>query len=149
MRNDANNRKGSRMSPVRRRRVLGIYVIAVCIGLAAGFGKVTLGSTATASAATHCTNYAPISYTADVQCQTFNWFSQNQSGQTCCTGLRDSNFIATNANRTLEVWYAEGYGYGWGYGTLVAIGASSGYMDAHCKMNGSGVYGRCRTNWHD
>jgi hypothetical protein len=130
-------------------RVIAVLVAALCLGLVAGFGKLALPASRTAHAATHCTNYAPIGYQKDVQCNTYNWFNQNQSGTTCCTGLRDQNIIAVNANRTLEVWYAEGYGYALAYGTVLSIGASSGYMTASCKMNGYGVYGRCRTNWHD
>jgi hypothetical protein len=137
---------------LHRGRGLGViaaaHVAAVLVGTLIAFTSTSVAGAERVAAANHCTNYHPQSYTADVNCDLRSTIAGSTWGQTCCTGLRDSNRVEVDFNRTLEVWYGENQPVT-GFGTYLNQGSSGGYFVAGCYVGGPAVNGRCRTNWHD
>ncbi len=136
------------MNGARYRGLAAAYVIAIAVG--ASLALVAAASPRTiAMAATHCTNYFPISYGTDTLCNNMSTITNGTWGQTGSTALRDSNCMLVQNNRSLQVWYGE-YAPASSYSTNLCQGASPGYQRAGCKLvSGGAVTGRCRTDWHN
>lgn len=134
------------MNTPRSRGLAFSYVVAVAVGVSLAL-VASAGTPTTVMAANRCTNYFPVQYSPDVNCNTINTIANGTWGQTSSTALRDSNCMLVQSNRSLQVWYGE-YSPASSYGTNLCQGASVGYQVSGCKLaSGGAATGRCRTDW--
>jgi hypothetical protein len=122
--------------------------------LAFGAGSPALGAVGVVSAANHCTNYFPTSYSPDSNCNTSGGGTNgsipaNTWGGTGSTALRDNNCMYTTAMRGLEVWYGDNTP-SYSFSNNICGGSSVGYQYSECALSDpSSATGRCVTIWHD
>ncbi len=134
------------MTHKKIRMMLSAYALAAVLGIVAATVP-SLAESRPVSAVGHCTNYYPVPYAADTNCNSISYIPDGGWGQTSSSAIRISNCIATpswTGNRW--VWYGE-YTPVWAYGSSLCQGGSSGYQVAGCKQSGSVANGRCRTDW--
>jgi hypothetical protein len=143
---------------MRRRKyiysIIFLYVLAVAIGVSTAMIKAPPSKATVAVTATyHCRNYFPVLRAVDTNCAANGWIAASPSdtepiwGQTPGPAHRDSQYMLTDWNRWLLLWYGEN--------TPVEVydvynsQGSGGYNYAGCGMIGAGVYGFCETYYHD
>jgi hypothetical protein len=132
-------------------RLAVLYVVAALAAAAAAIllSQAGSGSPQVASAATHCTRFAP-TISQDFNCFTTGTMTSGGYYATPSVALRDYNEIGLNASRQWDLSYVGGNGTSaGGTGTSGVMFSSGGYAQARCMILGSAVTGYCATGWHD
>jgi hypothetical protein len=131
-------------------RLAALYVVAALVAAAAAIllSQAASGSPQVASAATHCTRYAP-NISQDANCFAAGSMTAGYYA-TPSVALRDYSEISLSASRQWQLTYVGGNGAGGGgYGTSGILYQSDGYAQATCWINSGAVNGYCMTGWHD
>jgi hypothetical protein len=132
-------------------RLAALYVLAALLAAVAAvlLSQAGGGSPQIASAADHCTRFAPV-ISQDANCFVTGTMTSGGYYATPSVALRDSTEIGLNASRQWDLTYAGGNGASLGgTGTYGVIYGSGGYAQARCLIAGSAVTGYCMTRWHD
>ena len=134
------------MKSLTKAGLTGLITIAL---VATAMFLVAFAQTSAVGAANHCTNYFPINWGADSNCDVYSGTTGPTWGQTSSTALRDQNIMSVINASSMQIWYGE-YSPVSGYGYQISQGASSGYQVAGCKLVSSiSTSGRCKTLWHN
>ena len=141
--------KNARGTRIALTRVGLVHALSAIAGVAIAVAMPSVGSalTRTATAANHCTRYAPV-ISQDVNCDLKGTMFSTGTYSTPSVALRDSNRINVDASRSLAIRY-DSANWIFATGTAVSQGPSAGYQSAQCAIGGNPVNGRCRTDWHD